>query len=116
MAPHDRRGFLRGLATLPLIGGSVSILGTPTAAAVPATPALIDRYVAWIAHEHAAALVAREEAHRPDLVGTGFIETRFTHQAMCWFPKDLAAETAVMTGSVASRAAVILSAAGVALV
>ena len=36
-APHDRRGFLRGLAALPLIGGSVAILGKPTQAAVPVT-------------------------------------------------------------------------------
>ena len=32
----DRRTFLRGLASLPLIGGSIVILGQPTAAAVPA--------------------------------------------------------------------------------
>ncbi|RYB06249.1 hypothetical protein [Lichenibacterium ramalinae] len=32
----DRRSFLRGLVLLPLIGGSIAILGQPTAAAVPA--------------------------------------------------------------------------------
>jgi hypothetical protein len=37
----DRRNFLRGLATLPLIGGSVAILGKPTAAAVTVTPDLL---------------------------------------------------------------------------
>lgn len=37
-----RRGFLRGLVTLPLIGGGVTLIGNPTAAAVPAeNPELI---------------------------------------------------------------------------
>jgi len=31
---HDRRGFLRGLAALPLIGGGVTLIGNPTRAAV----------------------------------------------------------------------------------
>jgi hypothetical protein len=34
-----RRDFLRSLAHLPLIGGGVTILGNPTAAAVPVTTA-----------------------------------------------------------------------------
>ena len=48
----DRRSFLRGLATLPLIGGSVAILGKPTAAAVPVTTDLMFSYKAWLCHEH----------------------------------------------------------------
>jgi len=51
-APHDRRGFLRGLATLPLIGGSVAILGKPTQAAVPVTMDLVQSYHAWLHYEH----------------------------------------------------------------
>ena len=34
----DRRSFLRQLASLPLIGGGVTLIGKPTAAAVPVTP------------------------------------------------------------------------------
>ncbi len=48
----DRRQFLRGLATLPLIGGSVAILGKPTQAAVPVTIDLIQSYQAWLHYEH----------------------------------------------------------------
>lgn len=44
----DRRFFLRGLASLPLIGGGVTLIGNPTAAAVPVTPHLLDTYTAWL--------------------------------------------------------------------
>ncbi len=115
MAPIARRGLLRGLATLPLVGGSVALIGQPTAAAVPFTPELATRYVAWLAREHAAACVAREVATYPHLVGTGRIEQRWTHQPMAWFPPDETAEAMVRATSIASRAAVILSAAGVPL-
>jgi hypothetical protein len=33
----QRRGFLRGLSTLPLIGGSVALVGNPVRADVPVT-------------------------------------------------------------------------------
>ena len=115
MAPHDRRVFLRGLATLPLIGGSVALVGSPTAAAVEFTPELATLYVAWLAREHAAAVVAHSETHYPHLIGTGRIEERWTHQPMSWFPPGPSAEAAVRNSSVASRAAVILAAAGVPL-
>jgi len=48
----DRRSFLRGLAALPLIGGSVAILGKPTQAAVPVTMDLMQSYHAWLHYEH----------------------------------------------------------------
>ena len=37
----DRRTCLRGLASLPLIGGGVALIGNPTAAAVPITGPLL---------------------------------------------------------------------------
>lgn len=48
---NSRRGFLRGLATLPLIGGSVTLIGSPSASAVPVTKALVDSYDAWLEYE-----------------------------------------------------------------
>ena len=48
----DRRTFLRGLAALPLIGGGVTLIGNPTAAAVPVTPELMHGYKAWLCFEH----------------------------------------------------------------
>lgn len=50
-ASSDRRGFLRGLATLPLIGGAVSIIGNPTAAAEPVSMKLLETYGAWLFFE-----------------------------------------------------------------
>src|SRR4051812_22634217 len=49
--PNTRRGFLRGLTTLPLIGGGVTLIGKPTAAAVPVTPGLLDAYSEWLFYE-----------------------------------------------------------------
>ena len=47
-----RRAFLRGLTTLPLIGGSVALIGKPTAAAVPVTLQLAEAYLGWLRLEH----------------------------------------------------------------
>jgi hypothetical protein len=44
----QRRGFLRGLATLPLIGGGVALLGNPTKAAEPVTDGLLRTYSTWL--------------------------------------------------------------------
>ena len=46
--PLARRGFLRGLAALPLVGGAVTLIGQPTAAAVLATPELLEAYRNWL--------------------------------------------------------------------
>lgn len=50
---HDtaRRGFLRGLATLPLIGGGIALVGQPTGAAVPLSDQLLNSYDAWLFYE-----------------------------------------------------------------
>ena len=47
----DRRAFLRGLASLPLIGGGVTLIGNPTAAAVPVTRDLLHSYDSWLFFE-----------------------------------------------------------------
>ncbi|AWN47145.1 hypothetical protein DK419_13160 [Methylobacterium terrae] len=53
--PASRRGFLRGLTALPLIGGGVTLIGSPTAAAVPLTGGMMASYVAWL-HMEARAV------------------------------------------------------------
>lgn len=50
-APASRRGFLCGLTTLPLIGGSVTLVGTPTAVDVEPTIGLMVNYAAWLGAE-----------------------------------------------------------------
>ena len=47
----DRRTFLRGLASLPLIGGGVTLIGNPTAAAVPVSNDLLASYDQWLFYE-----------------------------------------------------------------
>lgn len=47
-----RRGFLRGLAHLPLVGGAVTILGSPTAAAEPVTTEMLWSYKTFLDMEH----------------------------------------------------------------
>lgn len=49
--PDSRRGFLRGLTTLPLIGGSVALISTPSAVAEPVTRDMLDSYDAWLFYE-----------------------------------------------------------------
>jgi hypothetical protein len=46
-----RRGFLRQLCALPMLGGGVALLGAPTAIAEPVTPGLIDAYARWLTLE-----------------------------------------------------------------
>lgn len=61
--PSSRRGFLRGLTSLPLIGGGVTLIGAPTAVAEPASFRLMVEYESWLGYEQAR--VARELG-RPD--------------------------------------------------
>ena len=110
----DRRAFLRGLASLPLIGGGVTLIGNPTMAAVPVTDGLLDSYQAWLTYERDWLVWERfgaEELRRtrmPSVVwrdpetGKCFDCIRVDNPGGCFDHKDAA-----------SRAAVILSAAGV---
>lgn len=46
--PASRRGFLRGLTTLPLIGGGITLIGAPSAVAQPVTDRLLMAYNEWL--------------------------------------------------------------------
>lgn len=56
MIAPSRRGFLRDLTTLPLVGGSVALIGSPSAAAVPVTPGMLATYSAWLWFERRALM------------------------------------------------------------
>ena len=47
----ERRAFLSSLVSLPLIGGGVTLIGQPTATAVPLSDALLANYEGWLAWE-----------------------------------------------------------------
>ena len=105
---NDRRSFLRGLASLPLIGGSVAILGRPSAAAVPGSDDLMTRYVAFLAAEHREALVSLFEMRGHDFC--------IRHPPIYWVPDaHQDAANIARASDPSTRAAVILSAAGVPL-
>jgi hypothetical protein len=121
-----RRGFLRGLASLPLIGGGVALIGQPTAAAVPVTDDLLERYLSWLSLEHrevyveyerrkaekiVAELVAEGQPYYPNYPAERAEEAR-RHPAMRWFPKVAGVEEAVTGAPPSSRAAIVLGAVG----
>ncbi|MGY2052243.1 hypothetical protein [Methylobacterium sp. JK268] len=107
-APASRRGILRGLATLPLIGGGVTLIGRPTAAAVPVTGGMLATYTAWLHFELRAASEAFSAPYAPH--AKGFIP--------CMNPGALWHDFGDWEGEkqrARLRAPVILSAAGVPL-
>ncbi len=60
--PSSRRGFLRALTTLPLIGGGIPLIDAPSAVAAPLAPAL--EPTASAEQHPDAALFAAEAAYR----------------------------------------------------
>lgn len=69
-----RRRFLSGLATLPLIGGAVSLLGQPPAAATPLSVDLLESYITWL-HFEFRLLKAEMRAADPSRYRGDFILT-----------------------------------------
>lgn len=67
-APATRRGFLCGLTTLPLIGGSVALIGSPVRAAQPVTPGMVATYSAWLAYERSSLMHACGIARADDMI------------------------------------------------
>lgn len=109
----SRRGFLRGLVLLPLIGGGLTLVGQPTAAATPVTLPMMTRYVAWLAREYAAALVDLERFKHPDDPNYAEWRAEWTRALpLFWSPKDAVADANVLGARPSTRAAVVLSAVG----
>lgn len=108
--PFSRRGFLRGLTTLPLIGGSVSLLGAPTAAAEPISRNLLLAYSEWLrvernrVHEELFAL-----CERPDLVEFSAMPMTLEPGNRFYVPPRPEMH---LPGAASTRAAIVLSAVG----
>ena len=110
--------FLSGLAGLPLVGGSVALIGRTTAAAVPVTTALLESYRDWLAVELGETLCELAPRYQPEHAA---LASRFRRE---WcretyvlnpdFGPDRFATPPTVPPS--TRAAVVLSAAGVLLV
>lgn len=119
MSPaHDRRGFLRGLASLPLLGGSIALIGAPSAAAVPVTTALLEGYRDWLATEYGETLIELAPRYQPE--HAAFVSSwrrEWCREHSTLNPEQLASDRFAVPPIVppSARAAVILSAAGVPL-
>ena len=107
----ERRGFLKGLASLPLIGGGVALIGRPTASAVPATQEILSAYDEWLFMERrflCIEMYGAEYARRMERVvscSTLAGDFHFLSEPGAWRRVPMPS----------TRAAVILSAAGVPL-
>lgn len=62
--PTSRRSFLRGLTTLPLVGGGVTLIGAPTAVAEPTTRELLRTYDAWLHFERCSLKMEYEGGYQ----------------------------------------------------
>jgi hypothetical protein len=109
----SRRGFLRSLAALPLIGGAVQIIGAPSAVDMPTTEGLLRWYQAFLSRENLATLaeiqLLRGYAPEFNLAQRASYEHRVP---MCMVPPNAAADALVNETAPSSRAALVLSAAG----
>jgi hypothetical protein len=124
-APAARRGFLCGLAALPLIGGGVALWGRPVAAAAPVTLPLMQRYRDFLSRELLTAVAeidmlqapwrhfGPEAQERWRLAEVGSFVNRIPPVAFVC--DEGPATRAVASAPPSTRAAVVLSAAGVPL-
>jgi hypothetical protein len=101
--PSSRRGFLRGLTTLPLIGGGITLIGAPTAVAEPVSERLLLEYETWLGYEHIR--IAREL--RP---GFSHPYVQFDGPAYEWHYDQVARR--FLNGPSSSRAALVLATVG----
>lgn len=66
--PGNRCGVPRGLVSLPLIGGGVTLIGAPSAVAEPVTHRLLREYHDWLMFER-DCLVGETESGNPTRYG-----------------------------------------------
>lgn len=110
-----RRGFLRQLCTLPMLGGSIALIGAPVAVAEPVTPALFHRYAAWIAREHVEVIAELTRfKHRGDEYLEEYVEhdRRWAEGYGFFRTDDAIARAHPMAALPSTRAALVLSAVG----
>ena len=114
----NRRAFLNQLVTLPLIGGSVALIGQPTAVAEPPSVLVLEAYKTWLDNER--RWLSRDMAANPavqrlygcfprsvseEVRFAKMIDSLYAASGPAWNYHDAAARPA-------TRAALILSAAG----
>ncbi|MBA9071737.1 hypothetical protein FHR71_005523 [Methylobacterium sp. RAS18] len=106
----QRRGFLQALAALPLIGGAVSLTGSPSAVAEPITRDLLLAYSEWLRVERNRVHVELWPDEDPSLVAMSALPVALDRGKLFYVPQlpaDAYGERAAST-----RAALVLSAVG----
>ena len=119
-AVEGRRGFLRNLVSLPLIGGGVTLIGNPTRAAEPITEQLLENYNTWLFYERRYLQLERfgpgmgpHGNHTDDAVTISTVKGRFDDVRMDFVRMgNDAARFHLGPSSASARAAVVLSAVG----
>ena len=112
---EDRRAFLRGLVSLPLIGGSVALIGQPVAVAEPVTVDLLSAYKTWLHFEQKA--VSWELADHPEMIAR-YGSTRGGRFRLCQGRHDFVGQSGDFHDfsdplrSASTRAALVLSTVG----
>lgn len=90
--PASRRGFLRDLVGLPLIGGGLTLIGAPSAVAAPVTPDLMANYESWLAMEARAVSQELRPGYPPGSVTTLYTDAwRWHHDGAAPPPSTRAA-------------------------
>lgn len=112
-----RRGFLHALAALPLIGGGLKLIGSPSAAALPISADLLRRYVGFVNRELFAAhveLTLVQSPHHFVNMGFSLADASTWRNLPVWWPvpADADLDSLVTSSPASSRAAVVLAAAG----
>ena len=110
-----RRTFLGQLAGLPFVGGSIALIGQPSAVAAPVTPSLLEAYKTFLDHERRA--LAWEMAGDPVFIARyGFDPARGSRVDRCKSVNAVIFGGLVPTtpalSEPSSRAALVLSAVG----
>ena len=110
--PASRRGFLRGLTTLPLVGGGVALIGAPSAVALPVTDELLDNYDAWLDCERRYLMWERHRSDPANRWRVGYVGPH--GQLFDYVPMDNPGSKYHWLNPVpaSSRAALVLSAVG----
>ncbi|UHC14457.1 hypothetical protein LRS73_18080 [Methylobacterium currus] len=105
---YNRRELLSRLATLPVIGGGVTLIGTPAGSAEPLPEMLLWEYSTWIERER-----RRIGAVFGDMTGQAHNVQLCHSSAYAWYQCEKGAPREELRSRVMTRGAAVLNAVGV---